>query len=79
MQYMHAGWDTAYSIDDNNQITTIPIYTQPDYSEISGLFFFEKWYLNPDKGFLSKEVLAYFPIRDYWDEYSLEKGKQVKL
>jgi hypothetical protein len=79
MRYMHAGWDTSFSIDENNQITAMPVYTQPDYSEISSLFFFEKWYLNPEKGFLSKEVIAYFPIRDYWDEYALEEGQLVKL
>lgn len=79
MLYMHAGWDTAFSIGDNNQITSVPVYTQPDYSEISGLFFFEKWYLNTEKGFLNKDVIAYFPIRDYWDEYALESGQLVKL
>jgi hypothetical protein len=79
MLYMHAGWDTAFSINNSNQITAIPVYTPPDYSEISGLFFFEKWYLNPDKGFLNKEVIAYLPIRDYWDEYELEEDQLVKL
>lgn len=79
MQYMHAGWDTVFSIDASNQITAIPVYSLPDYSEISGLFFFETWFLNPVKGFLNKEVVAYFPIRDYWDEYALEKGQLVKL
>jgi hypothetical protein len=79
LRYMHAGWDTTYSIDENNQITAVPVYTSPDYSDISGLFFFESWYVNPDKGFLNKEVIAYFPIYEYWDEYALEKGEQVKL
>ena len=79
LSYMHAGWDTTFSIDENNQITTVPIYTSPDYSDISGLFFFESWYLNPDKGFLNKELIAYFPIYEYWDENALEKGEQVKL
>lgn len=74
MLYMHAGWDTAFSIDNHNQVTAIPIYTQPDLSEISGLFFFEKWDLDTYKGSLNKEVIAYFPIRDYWDEYNLQKG-----
>jgi hypothetical protein len=79
LRYMHAGWDTTFSIDENNHITAIPVYTSPDYSDISGLFFFESWYLNPDKKFLNKEVIAYFPIYEYWDENALEKGEQVKL
>ena len=78
LRYMHAGWDTTYSIDENNQISAIPIYTPPDYSDISGLFFFESWYLDSEKGFLNKEVIAYFPIYEYWDEAVLEKGEQVK-
>lgn len=79
LQYMHAGWDTTFAIDENNQITTIPIYTPPELSDISGLFFFESWHLNPDKGFLKKEVIAYFPIYEYWDERALENGDQIKL
>jgi hypothetical protein len=79
LKYMHAGWDTTFSIDENNLITTTPIYTHPDYSDISGLFFFESWNLNPKKGFLNKEVVAYFPIYEYWDESELERGDQVKL
>jgi hypothetical protein len=79
LKYMHAGWDTTYSIDIDGNITPVPVYTPPDYSDISGLFFFESWYLNPDKGFLSKEVIAYFPIYEYWDERARENGEQAKL
>jgi hypothetical protein len=78
LKYMHAGWDTTYKIDEKNQISTLPIYKYPDYSEISGLFFFESWYLNPKKGFLNKEVVAYLPIYEYWDESALEHGEQEK-
>lgn len=79
LKYMHAGWDTTFTINENNLITTMPIYKHPDYSEISGLFFFESWYLNPRKGFLNKEVVAYLPIYEYWDESAFERGEQVKL
>ncbi len=79
LKYIHAGWDTAFSIDENNLITASPFYKSHDYSQISGLFFFESWYLNPRKGFLSKEVVAYFPIYEYWDESALEQGEQAKL
>jgi hypothetical protein len=78
LKYMHAGWDTTFTIDEKNQISTMPIYKYPDYSEISGLFFFESWYLNPKKGFLNKKVVAYLPIYEYWDESALEHGEQVK-
>lgn len=77
--YMHAGWDTAFSIGDNNQIALKPFYTPPDYKDISGLFFFETWYVDPDKGSFEKNVIAYFPIREYWDEYSLESGQADRL
>jgi hypothetical protein len=79
LKYMHAGWDTTFTIDEKNLITTMPIYRHPDYSKISGLFFFESWYLNPKKGFLNKKVVAYLPIYEYWDESALEHGEQVKL
>jgi hypothetical protein len=77
--YMHAGWDTAFSISENNQIILKPFYTPPDYKDISGLFFFETWYIDPDKGSFEKNVIAYFPVREYWDEYSLEAGEAERL
>ncbi len=73
--YMHAGWDTAFSFNENKEISLMPFYTPPDYKEISGLFFFESWYLSPNKGYLEKNVIAYFPIREYWNEYSLNAGE----
>ncbi len=79
LRYMHAGWDSTYSIDENGKIALLPVYNDPDFSDVSGLFFFESWYLNARKGFLTKEVIAYFPIYEYWDERSLENGEQVKL
>ena len=77
--YMHAGWDTAYSISDDNLVTLKPYYTSPDYEDISGLFFFETWFIDPDKGSFEKNVIAYFPIREYWDEYALEEGQAERL
>jgi hypothetical protein len=79
LKYMHAGWDTNLSIDENSLISLLPVYNDPNLSDISGLFFFESWYLDPGKGFLNKEVIAYFPIYEYWDESSLEQGNQVKI
>jgi len=76
--YMHAGWDTAFSINENNQIALVPFYTPIDYKEISGLFFFESWYLSPDNGFLEKDVIAYFPVREYWDEHLLETEQRER-
>jgi len=79
LKYMHTGWDTTFSIDENSIISILPVYDYPDYSTISGLFFFESWYLDYRKGFLNKEVVAYLPIYEYWDESSLERGDQIKL
>jgi hypothetical protein len=73
--YMRAGWDTAFSVNQDNEISLIPFYTPPDYKEISGLFFFESWYLSPKKGYLEKDVIAYFPVREYWNEHSLDAGE----
>jgi len=73
--YMRAGWDTAFSFNENNGISLIPFYTPPDFKEISGLFFFESWYLSPKKGDLEKNVIAYFPVHEYWNEYSLDAGE----
>lgn len=78
MLYLHAGWDTAISINENNQITRVPFYTPPDTGEISGLFFFESWYLSSDNGSFEKNVIAYLPVREYWDEYALESGQAVR-
>ncbi|KPK81261.1 MAG: hypothetical protein AMS27_15615 [Bacteroides sp. SM23_62_1] len=77
--YMHAGWDTGFSISINNQIIPQPYYTPPDFHDISGLFFFETWYIDPDKGFFNKHVIAYFPIREYWNEYLLQAGQAERL
>lgn len=77
--YMHAGWDTAFSISDDNQVMHKPFYTPPDYRDISGLFFFETWFIDPDKGSFEKNVIAYFPVREYWNEYSMEAGQAERL
>lgn len=79
LKYLHAGWDTTFSIDENSMISLLPVYNDPDLSKISGLFFFESWFLDKRKGFLNKEVVAYMPIYEYWDESALERGEQTKL
>ena len=61
----NAGWDTSYMIETDGSMQPIPIYRQIRFGEISGLFFFESWWLDAKDYRFYKDVIAYQPIREY--------------
>jgi hypothetical protein len=61
----NAGWDTSYIIETDGSMQPMPIYRQINYGEISGLFFFESWWLDSKDFRFYKDVIAYQPIREY--------------
>jgi hypothetical protein len=65
LNYLSAGWDTSLMIDRDGSMETIPEYREIPYEEISGLFFYESWWLDQKSNRLFKDVHAYLPIREY--------------
>ncbi|HEC42571.1 MAG TPA: hypothetical protein ENI20_07055 [Bacteroides sp.] len=65
LNYLSAGWDTSLMIGMDETMETIPEYREIPYEEISGLFFFESWWLDRKSNRLFKDVHAYLPIREY--------------
>jgi hypothetical protein len=65
LDYLDAGWDTSLMINQKGEMDQIIEYRNIPYDELSGLFFFESWKLDDKRGKLYKDVLAYFPIREY--------------
>jgi hypothetical protein len=61
----NAGWDTSYIIETDGSMQPMPVYGQIETREISGLFFFESWWLDAKDYRLYKDVIAYQPIREY--------------
>jgi hypothetical protein len=61
----NAGWDTSYIIETDGSMQPLPIYRQVKFREISGLFFFESWWLDARDYRFYKDVIAYQPIREY--------------
>ena len=76
LQYMDAGSDTSFFIDDAGNISLFQEYIQPDLSDISGIFFMENWLLNTGQRLFHKDVIAYLPIRDY---YSSDDGLNLVI
>jgi hypothetical protein len=61
----NAGWDTSYIIETDGSMQPMPVYQQVRSGEISGLFFFESWWLDEKNYRFYKDVFAYQPIREY--------------
>jgi hypothetical protein len=61
----HAGWDTNYIIETDGSMQTLPVYLPIKYGEVSGIFFFESWWLDAKDLRFYKDVIAYQPIREY--------------
>jgi len=80
LAYMDAGVDTAIILDESGNISFIEQYIQPDLNEISGIFFMENWQMNIDLGMFQKDIIAYLPIRDYYEaneEMNLIKKRRL--
>ena len=65
LKYMNAGLDTSFIVDQSGNWEPFPEYRQMDFKEISGLFFFESWWMDSKSHKLCKDVIAYFPVRQY--------------
>jgi hypothetical protein len=61
----NAGWDTSYIIETDGSMQSLPVYRQVKFGEVSGLFFFESWWLDAKDLRFYKDVIAYQPIREY--------------
>jgi hypothetical protein len=61
----NAGRDTSYIIETDGSMQPVPVYRRIDPMEISGLFFFESWWLDARDFRFYKDVIAYQPIREY--------------
>ncbi len=61
----NAGWDTSYFIETDGSMQSLPVYRQVKLGEVSGLFFFESWWLDAKDFRFYKDVIAYQPIREY--------------
>lgn len=61
----NAGWDTSYIIETDGSMKSMPVYRPVKFGEISGLFFFESWWLDAKDFRFYKDVIAYEPIREY--------------
>ena len=61
----NAGWDTSYIIETDGSMQSLPVYRQVKFGEVSGLFFFESWWLDEKDFRFYKDVIAYQPIREY--------------
>lgn len=61
----NAGWDTSYIIETDGSMQSLPVYRPVKFGEVSGLFFFESWWLDAKDLRFYKDVIAYQPIREY--------------
>jgi len=61
----NAGWDTSYIIETDGSMQPMPVYRLVKFGEVSGLFFFESWWLDAKDLRFYKDVIAYQPIREY--------------
>lgn len=61
----NAGWDTSYIIETDGSMQSLPVYRPVKFGEVSGLFFFESWWLDAKDLHFYKDVIAYQPIREY--------------
>jgi hypothetical protein len=62
---LNAGWDTSYIIETDGSVQPVPVYRKFRPGEISGIFFFESWWLDAKSYRFYKDVIAYEPIREY--------------
>ena len=62
---LNAGWDTSYIIETDGSMQPVPVYRPFRPGEISGIFFFESWWLDAKSYRFYKDVIAYQPIREY--------------
>jgi hypothetical protein len=62
---LNAGWDTSYIIETDGNMQPVPVYRPFRPGEISGIFFFESWWLDARSYRFYKDVIAYQPIREY--------------
>jgi len=65
LDYLAAGWDTSYMIENDGSMKEVPEYRKIPYDEVSGLFFYESWWLDSKTKRMYKDVIAYLPIREY--------------
>ncbi len=65
LNYLSAGWDTSLMISSEGEMEEVTEYRKIPYEEISGLLFFESWWLDAKSHRLYKDVFAYLPIREY--------------
>lgn len=65
LNYLGAGWDTSLMINNDGRMEAFPLYKDIPYNEISGIFFFESWWLDRKNYKMYKDILAYLPIREY--------------
>ena len=63
LKYMNAGLDTSFMVDESGNWKPFPEYRQMNLQEISGLFFFESWWMDSKSHKLCKDIIAYFPVR----------------
>jgi hypothetical protein len=61
----NAGWDTSYIIETDGSMQSMPVYRPVKFGEVSGIFFFESWWLDAKDFRFYKDVIAYQPIREY--------------
>ncbi len=65
LDYLSAGWDTSLMIEDDGNMKNISEYRKIPYEEISGIFFYESWWLDSKSLKIYKDIIAYLPIREY--------------
>ena len=74
----NAGWDTSYIIETDGSMQSLPVYRPVKFGEVSGLFFFESWWLDAKDLRFYKDVIAYQPIREY-QALSQENSESTEL
>jgi hypothetical protein len=52
-------------IDNDGNMQAFTVYRDIPFHEISGIFFFESWWLDRKNYKMYKDIVAYFPIREY--------------
>lgn len=65
LNYLQAGWDTSLMIDNDGNVQSFAVYRDIPFNEISGIFFFESWWLDRKNYKMYKDIVAYLPIREY--------------
>jgi len=74
----NAGWDTSYIIETDGSMQSLPVYKNVKFGEVSGIFFFESWWLDAKDFRFYKDVIAYQPIREY-QALSQDKPESTQL